>query len=84
VTDTAKDKTEQPDYLSYLLRLWRESEEKAVWRASLESPRTGECTGFASLDALFDFLRQQIDDGLNDLNREERSENGTQAAAALE
>lgn len=51
---------EQPDYASYLLRLWRTSgEEKTVWRASLESPHTGERLGFASLDDLFDFLRQQ-------------------------
>lgn len=56
----------QPDYLSYLLRLWRVSGEgsrrregKAVWRASLESSRTGERRGFASLDDLFDFLREQ-------------------------
>jgi hypothetical protein len=58
---------EQPDYLSYLLRLWRESGgEKsqcgaagAVWRASLETP-SGESHGFASLDDLFGFLRRQI------------------------
>lgn len=52
--------TEQPDYISYLLRLWSMSdEEEVVWRASLESPRTGQRKGFASLDDLFDFLRQQ-------------------------
>ena len=51
---------DQPEYVSYLLRLWRGSgEETAVWRASLESPHTGERRGFASLDELFDFLRQQ-------------------------
>ncbi len=51
---------ERLEYLSYLLRLWPEGgEEKAVWRASLESPHTGERVGFASLDELFDFLRQQ-------------------------
>jgi hypothetical protein len=50
---------EQPDYLSYLLRLWRASEEKAVWRASLESSHTGERKSFASLDDLFDFLQKQ-------------------------
>ena len=34
---------EQPDYLSYLLRLWREDgEELSNWRASLESALTGE------------------------------------------
>lgn len=51
---------DQPDYVSYLLRLWRASDgEDTVWRASLESPHTGERKGFASLDELFDFLRQQ-------------------------
>jgi hypothetical protein len=58
----------QPDYLAYLVRLWRASEgresqasaEKPVWRASIENPHTGEQTGFASLEALFDFLREQI------------------------
>jgi hypothetical protein len=51
---------EQPDYVSYLLRLWRASDgEGAAWRASLESPHTGERRGFASLDELFGFLRQQ-------------------------
>jgi hypothetical protein len=51
---------EQPDYLSYLLRLWRVSgEEKAVWRASLESPHTGERRGFANLADLFTFLEKE-------------------------
>ena len=51
---------EHPDYESYLLRLWRASDgEDAVWRASLESPHTGEREGFASLDEMFDFLQQQ-------------------------
>ena len=59
---------EQPDYVSYLLRLWRESDEseiqggadQAVWRASLECSKTGERQGFAGLDDLVDFLRRQI------------------------
>ena len=58
---------EQPDYLSYLLRLWRENDdgnahrdEKAVlWRASLENSLTGKRQGFDSLDKLFTFLRQE-------------------------
>jgi len=37
----------------------RRVEEKAVWRASLESVRTGERRSFATLDGLFDFLREQ-------------------------
>jgi hypothetical protein len=55
----------QPDYLSYLLRLWRVNDdtqpgaEKAIWRVSLENPHTGERKGFVSLDELFNFLREQ-------------------------
>ncbi len=66
---------EQPDYVSYLVRLWREGgdegvhrgEEKGVWRASVESSLNGERVGFASLEELFEFLRRQTraqgDDG---------------------
>ena len=59
----------QPDYLSYLLRLWRVSGDeesrgrplqKATWRVSLEDPHTCERQGFAGLDELFEFLRNQI------------------------
>ena len=64
---------EKSDYHSYLLRLWRESStgqsERGtsespdstgwVWRASLESPQADDRKGFASLEDLFDFLRQQ-------------------------
>ena len=58
---------EQPVYKSYLLRLWRETgdgevirgEERAVWRASLESPHTGERWGFAGLTDLFGFLERE-------------------------
>jgi hypothetical protein len=51
---------EQRRYLSYLLRLWQiKSGGELVWRASLESPHTGERRGFASLGALFAFLRRQ-------------------------
>ena len=51
---------EHRDYLSYLLRLWRESDrEVPVWRASLRSSRTGETVGFSSLKELFEFLQGQ-------------------------
>jgi hypothetical protein len=62
---------DKPRYVSYLLRLWQtESEGQLVWRASLESPQTGERTGFRNLDALFAFLRQQSGEGpvLNSLD----------------
>ena len=51
---------ERGDYLSYLLRLWRESDGEApVWRASLKCSHTGDNVGFASLEELFEFLRWQ-------------------------
>jgi len=50
-------------YLSYLLRLWQTGdEENTVWRASLESPTTGERQGFASLKKLCAFLQAQTGD----------------------
>lgn len=48
-------------YTSYLLRLWRvASEEGATWRASLESPHSGERWGFASVDEMCEFLRRHL------------------------
>jgi hypothetical protein len=52
----------EPDraYMAYLLRLWRVKDRGTVgWRASLESPHTGESQGFNNLDDLFTFLRRQ-------------------------
>jgi hypothetical protein len=51
----------QGDYLAYLLRIWREGKGRTPWRASLQSPHTGEQMGFATVDDLFDFLKRQID-----------------------
>ena len=52
----------QRGYLSYLLRLWETSDgEKEVWRASLESPGTGERRSFASLEDLVAFLQTRVD-----------------------
>jgi hypothetical protein len=49
-------------YLSYLLRLWQEPGEGApIWRASLESPQSGERRGFADLASLTAFLEEQIE-----------------------
>jgi hypothetical protein len=50
---------EQSVYQSYLLRLWRVKEGEVGWRASLESAQTGECRSFATLGALFNYLRSQ-------------------------
>jgi hypothetical protein len=50
---------EHSDYQSYLLRLWRVKEGEEGWRASLESAQTGERKGFATLGALFEYVRSQ-------------------------
>jgi len=59
--DTAQKATgEQPDYLSYLLRLWRVSDdEEPAWRALLKSAHTGRQVGFGTLEELFEFLQSQ-------------------------
>ncbi len=45
-------------YCSYLLRLWPASGESAAeWRASLEEVGSGERVGFASLEALVEYLK---------------------------
>jgi hypothetical protein len=56
--------------MAYLLRLWQvRCEEGTAWRASLESAKGGERVGFASLGALFDFLRRRTEEG--EMNGEE-------------
>jgi hypothetical protein len=51
---------QQPRYLAYMLRLWEaRTGGEQVWRASLESPHTGERQAFASLEELFALLREQ-------------------------
>ena len=57
--DAPESAPQRPDYLSYLLRLWRMEGDAAAWRGSIESPHTGERLGFGSLDELFAFLREQ-------------------------
>jgi len=48
--------------LTYLLRCWQvETEEGPVWRASVESPYSGECYTFADLSDLLAFLRAQTE-----------------------
>jgi hypothetical protein len=73
----------QPDYFSYLLRLWRVSrrgssqagDEEALWRASLQDPLTDERVNFASLEDLVAFLRRQM--GL--VSDADRDEGGSKA-----
>jgi hypothetical protein len=57
-------------YTSYLLRLWLAGDsDPPQWRASLEDPFTGERKGFASLEALFNYLNPQ-----NGLKRRQRQD----------
>jgi hypothetical protein len=45
-------------YVAYLLRLWQvHTENTLTWRASLESPYTGERQSFGSLEGLFEYLQ---------------------------
>lgn len=51
---------DRQDYRAYMLRLWRvEEDDRPVWRASVESPHTGERHVFADLKALFAFLEER-------------------------
>ncbi|HTP08716.1 MAG TPA: hypothetical protein VMP08_10720 [Anaerolineae bacterium] len=51
---------QSPDYMAFLLRLWRVDEVDGVqWHASLEEPSTGERRGFANIDRLCAFLEEQ-------------------------
>lgn len=60
MSDAGEGSREQPEYLSYLLRLWRvEGGEQPVWRASLKGVGGGQKVGFASLEELFDYLRAE-------------------------
>jgi hypothetical protein len=51
----------QPTYQSYLLRLWQVRHNgKLIWRASLQSTRTGERRNFADLQQMLGFLRDTL------------------------
>jgi hypothetical protein len=51
-------------YRSYLLRLWCAREEgQGVWRASLQDPQSGERISFATVEALFAYLQEQLEKG---------------------
>ncbi len=52
---------EQPDYASYLLRLWKSNEHgSAVWRASLEPTAEGRRYNFAHVEDLIAYLLQHF------------------------
>ena len=65
-----KDESDQREYLSYLLRMWRvDVKERTIWRASLECSHTGEQLGFADLEALCRYLRVETQEGGGDDTR---------------
>ena len=48
-------------YLSFLLRLWQvQQNDSLVWRASLESPLTGERRCFPNLESFLIYLQEKI------------------------
>ena len=55
-----------PHYRSYLLTVWEERSRDpnlpAVWRFSLEDPRTRQRRGFADLEALVTALKEEMAD----------------------
>ena len=53
-----RPQVKQFDYHAYLIRFWREGENKS-WRVTLEDPHTGLKYGFADLEKLFRFLSLQ-------------------------
>ncbi len=82
-TDTRLTKRENAmDYearraISYVLRLWRVTDEGgAFWRALLEDPRSNGRRGFASPEALFTYLREEI----ATQERNEQATDGTDGA----
>lgn len=48
-------------YHAYLLRVWRD-DLFTTWRASLEDPHTGQIISFATIERLYDFLDEMMDD----------------------
>ena len=66
-----------PPYIAYMLRLWRsESQDRQQWRASLESPHTGERQVFSSLEQLYAFLSERCIDRAPGAVQEETEVNG--------
>ncbi|MEO6457161.1 MAG: hypothetical protein ABIO92_02645 [Chloroflexia bacterium] len=56
-------KDPDPNYLSYLLRLWRTRDDngKPVWCASLEEPGSHLTESFADVGGMYSFLQDQLD-----------------------
>jgi hypothetical protein len=52
--------TEKPDYVSYLLRFWKDEDQQAAWCASLECTLDGKHMDFSSLERLIAFLKTEF------------------------
>ncbi len=51
-------KNQEERYWAFMIRIYQIGDsESSTWRITLEDPHTGKRFGFATLDALFDFLR---------------------------
>ncbi|MAU00557.1 MAG: hypothetical protein CL608_25720 [Anaerolineaceae bacterium] len=59
------NKNAGPDYLAFLIRLWRE--DKGIWRCTLENPHTGERLAFADVAALLTYVQKQTDGPTSDI-----------------
>lgn len=71
------EETDDPPYYAYMLRLWRsESQGRRQWRASLESPHTGERQLFSDLEQLFAFLSERCEGQTPGASQEELEVNG--------
>jgi hypothetical protein len=61
---TMSDPYRPSRYRVYLLRFWEEGRENpelpGTWRFSLEDPRTSQRRGFADLEAMVGFVRQEM------------------------
>ncbi len=67
------EETNDLPYYAYMLRLWRsESQGRRQWRASLESPHTGERQLFSDLEQLFAFLSKQCEGQAAGASQEEK------------
>jgi hypothetical protein len=55
-------------YHIYLLTIWEErgqaADSEVAWRFRLENPGTGRTEGFASMEALMDFLKHELKAGI--------------------
>jgi len=55
---------EPPSYRAFMLRCWEvrrsQADEPVTWRFSLEDAHTGQKYGFADLEALLEFLTNDL------------------------